>query len=180
MAIVTFAGGIDTTRNMLVTCMHKLATSPELQTAIRGRQERINAFIEEMLRLDGSVQGITRVAASDVALEGGSLLPRGANLIVSVGSANRDPEIWEDPDEFQMDRANINRHIAFGVGRHLCIGMHLARSELQIAIRLLLDRLSDIRLAIPESEVDWVPAPYFRQILNLPVKFSSATDRSEP
>ena len=180
MAVVTFAGGIDTTRNMLVTCMHKLAVSPELQTQIRGNPEKINQFVEEMLRLDGSVQGITRVATSELPQNDGTVVPVGANLIVSVGSANRDPEIWEHPDEFRLERDNLHRHIGFGIGRHLCIGMHLARSELQIAMRVLLDRLGDIRLAIPEGEIDWVPAPYFRQIVNLPIKFSPATKGSEP
>ena len=174
MAFTTFSGGNDTTINMLNNGMRKLAVSPQLQTELRGNGDKIDQFIEEMLRIDGSVQAVCREALADFEVAG-TLIPKGAKVILAVGSANRDAALWKDPEEFHLNRSEETRHIAFGYGRHVCIGMHLARRELQIAFRILLDRLHDIRLAVPEQQLEQLPMPFFRAIARLPLRFSKPT-----
>ena len=171
MAITTFAGGNDTTRNMLASCMHKLVLCPELQDELRGNNDRIEAFVEEMLRLESSVQGLPRVATCDIEIAGVTI-PNGSNIVLCPPAANRDPVRWPQADEFHLDRPDGNRHIAFGHGRHACFGIQLARRELQIAMRIFLDRLRDIRLANPDEPVRHLPVPFFREIANLSIRFT--------
>lgn len=172
MATATFIGGNETTMNMLTAGMRRLALSAELQDGLRGDAAKIDRFVEELLRFEGSVQGLLRVATRDVELHG-TLIPKGANVVLCVGAANRDEARWDDADAFRLDRPEGNRHLAFGYGRHACIGMQLARRELKIAFRVLLDRLREIRLAVPESEIVQLPLPFHRGVGNLPLRFSA-------
>lgn len=172
MALTAFSGGNDTTINMLNNGMRKLATTPELQALLRRDETQIERFIEEMLRVDGSVQGVCRVALEDMEVAG-TRIPKGAKLILCVGSANRDEARWKDAETFRLDREEETRHIAFGYGRHVCIGMHLARAELRIAFRALLRRLDNIELAIPAEQVAQLPMPFFRAIGQLPIRFTA-------
>jgi cytochrome P450 len=173
MLLTTFVGGNETTMNMLAMGMRKLATEPELQTELRRHPEKVAAFVEEMLRLEGSVQALLRVATKDLVIDAVSI-PKGANVVLCSGSANRDEGHWSDPATFRLDRKDGKRHLTFGYGRHSCIGMHLARRELIVAFTSLLARLRDIRLAVPACEVHQVPLPFHRAIERLPVKFESA------
>lgn len=170
MAFTAFSGGNDTTRNMMLSGIHKLATEPELQAELRDDPAKVSKFVEEILRLEGAVQGSPRVATRDVEIEG-TLIPKGASVILCYGSANRDDVRWSEAESFRLDRADGNRHVAFGYGRHTCIGMHLARRELQIAFRVLLCRLDNIQLVIPEEGIRRIPHPYFRGIENLPITY---------
>jgi cytochrome P450 len=174
MLLITFVGGNETTMNMLAMGMRKLAGEPELQSELRRHPDKVPAFVEEMLRLEGSVQALLRVATKDLLVDG-IAIPRGANVVLCSGSANRDETQWSDPDSFRLDRKGGKRHLTFGYGRHSCIGMHLARRELVVAFTTLLARLRDIRLAVPASEVHQVPLPFHRAIERLPVKFEIAT-----
>jgi len=170
MLLTTFVGGNETTMNMLAMGMRKLATDPSLQAQLRANTAAIQPFVEEMLRLEGSVQALLRVATRDIELEG-VVIPKGSNVVLCSGSANRDERHWSDAETFRLDRKDGNRHLTFGYGRHSCIGMHLARRELNIAFRALLKRLGNITLAVPASEIEQVPLPFHRAIASLPVRF---------
>jgi cytochrome P450 len=170
MMVVVFVGGNETTMNMLTAGLFKLATNPDLQDELRTKPELIPQFTEEMLRLEGSVQALLRVATRDVEVDG-TVIPAGANVILSTGSANRDESFWERADEFRLDRANGRRHMTFGHGCHVCIGMHLARRELNVAYRILLERLRNISLAVPANEIEQLPLPFHRAIARLPLRF---------
>jgi cytochrome P450 len=172
MAVTTFVGGNETTMNMLSAGLRKLATDPVLQAQLRADPELVPRFTEELLRMDGSVQALLRVATRDLELEGRHI-PQGANVVLCTGSANRDENRWSDPEQFRLDRADGRRHLTFGHGRHTCIGMHLARRELNIAFRSLIERLDDICLAIPEDAVEQVPLPFHRSIARLPLRFKA-------
>lgn len=115
---------------------------------------RLDQTIEEILRMTAPhpYLGRPRYALQDVEI-GGVTVARGDLLIVSEGAANRDPAVFEDPDMFNPDRTP-NGHIAFGRGPHHCIGQHLARLELRIVFRSLLQRFPDIRLAVDVTELD--------------------------
>ena len=173
LAVVAFVGGNETTLNMLTAGMRRLALSPELQKEIRGDETKIEKFVEELLRLEGSVQGLLRVAKCDIELAG-TVIPKGANVVLCGGAANRDDARWESPEELRLDRPEGHRHLTLGHGRHACVGMKLARRELKIAFRVLLDRLLDIRLSVPEDQIVQLPLPFHRGIANLPIKFKSA------
>jgi cytochrome P450 len=173
MTLTTFVGGNETTMNMLTAGLRKLANTPELQAELRREPHKVPLFTEELLRLEGSVQALLRVATCDVEIDN-VRIPKGANVVLCTGSANRDDAYWKDAAEFRLDRPNGRRHMTFGHGRHACIGMHLARQELNTAFRVLLERLNDIRLAIPDSAVEQVPLPFHRSVVALPLRFEAS------
>ena len=174
MLLTTFVGGNETTMNMLAMGMRRIATESELQAELRSHPDKIPAFVEEMLRLEGSVQALLRVATQDLVLHGVSI-PKGANVVLCTGSANRDESRWSDPSMFRLDRKDGMRHLTFGYGRHSCVGMHLARREIVVAFTALLSRLRNIRLSVPGSEIHQVPLPFHRAIERLPIEFEAAT-----
>jgi cytochrome P450 len=173
MLLITFVGGNETTMNMLAMGMRKLATEPALQQELRVHPDRIPQFVEEMLRLEGSVQALLRVATRDLEFAG-THIPKGANVVLCSGSANRDEQRFNDPDSFRLDRKNTPRHMTFGYGRHACIGMHLARRELNIAFAALLARCKDIQLAGSPAEIEQLPLPFHRAINRLPIRFQQS------
>jgi cytochrome P450 len=172
MLLTTFVGGNETTMNMLAMGMRKIATEPDLQSYLRRNPEKVPAFVEEMLRLEGSVQALLRVASTDLVIDGVTI-PKGANVVLSSGSANRDEAHWDDPAAFRLDRKDGKSHLTFGYGRHSCVGMHLARRELNVAFTVLLTRLHNIQLSAPVSDIQQIPLPFHRAIDRLPVRFKS-------
>lgn len=102
---------------------------------------------------------------------GGVTLPEGAHLLLLYASANDDENEFECPREFNMERTNFGRHMSFGGGVHRCAGAPLARMELKVAAREVIGRLDDIRLAIPEDEIEFNPTIAARQMMKLPVAF---------
>jgi cytochrome P450 len=153
--------------------VRRLARDPALQSRLRGEPALMPAFIDELLRLDGSVQALLRVATRDLEVDG-MLIPKGANVVLSVTSANRDEQRWADPDALQPDRSGGRRHLSFGQGPHSCVGVHLARRILQSAFETLLKRLDPIELAIDDSEVEQLPLPFHRAMARLPIRFRLA------
>ncbi|HKY91539.1 MAG TPA: cytochrome P450 [Nevskiaceae bacterium] len=172
MAVTTFVGGNETTMNMLTAGVRKLAVERELQARLRADLELVPRFTEEMLRLEGSVQGLLRVATRDVTLDGVTI-PKGADVVLCSGSANRDEQRWPEADQFRLDRGDGRRHLTFGHGRHTCIGLHLARRELNVAFRTLLERSEDLSLAVPPESIEQVPLPFHRAIARLPLRFTA-------
>lgn len=170
MAITIFIGGVDTTANTLVSMINYLCEHPELQDELRGDEAKISAFVEEILRLHGPVQAIARRAKTKFSF-GGEQIGAGADIMLCLGAANRDETYWSEPDAVKLDRPNGRQHLSFGSGRHVCVGMHLARQELQIALRLILDRVENIRLSDPENPPQYLPLPIFRGIATLPIRF---------
>jgi cytochrome P450 len=115
--------------------------------------------VEETLRWETSITLVHRVATRDAAV-GGCPVAAGSSLLLLTGSANRDEARWEDPDQWSLDRPE-RPHLAFGWGRHLCLGMHLARLELRVGIETLLARLPGLRLD-PEAEPPRIVGTAFR------------------
>jgi cytochrome P450 len=90
-------------------------------------------------------------------------------VIVVLGSADRDPARFEDPDTLDVTRVRDTKHLAFGRGSHYCLGAPLARLEAEVALRALLRRLPGLALAVPAEELEWRPVPLFRSLTALPV-----------
>jgi cytochrome P450 len=158
---------------MLSSGIYRLATNPDLQQRLRKEPEKISNFVEELLRLDGSVQVLPRVATQDTEF-GGKVIPAGCPVILATGAANRDPDQFPDPDTFDLDRPNARTHLTFGSGKHVCVGMHVARVELRVAFRILLERLGNIRLQDPNMAWPYLPLPFYHAIAELPIEFDVA------
>lgn len=173
LTLTTFVGGNDTTIGMLTSGVRRMACDTELQATLRNDLDLLPRFIEELLRTEGSVKALLRVARHDMEIEG-VFIPKGANVVLCTESANRDEARWEDPDTFKLDRSDARRHLSFGHGIHACIGMHLARRELRVAFHRMLEHWSNIELAVPESEVEMLPLPFHRGYAGLPIRVSSA------
>ncbi|WP_417620308.1 cytochrome P450 [Parasphingorhabdus sp.] len=146
--------GNETTATMLATTTYLMLKDPELKARLMADNGLIPGFVEEALRFHTPVPHMFRVAKEDVCI-GDFNIPKGAVLQISYMSGNRDATQWEDPEAFRIGRKGARNHLAFGRGIHFCVGNLLARGELRIAIRRLLERLENLRFA-PSA-----PAPQF-------------------
>ena len=132
-----------------------------------AQPELIENAVEESLRIDSPVHGLFRTNDKPVCMQGVDI-PENSKVLALFGSANLDPEAWENPDEFSIDRdmVQLRKHFAFGVGIHYCLGAPLARMEAQLAVRELLTRLSNLR---PNGERELVKASVLKGYETLPV-----------
>jgi cytochrome P450 len=145
--------GTETTTKLLGNAVLLLTRNVDLQVSLRANKELIPQFVEEMLRYDSSLQRRSRTTTRDTQI-GGLPVPKGARIQLLVGSANRDPEKFSEPDQFQVGR-KLNRHLAFGSGPHFCLGAHLARLEAAIAIETMIERMPQFVLARPDAPTDF-------------------------
>ncbi|MEN3976405.1 cytochrome P450 [Emcibacter sp. SYSU 3D8] len=157
-------GGYETVQSALAHGMWQLVRHPELQQRLRGDAGGIRKFCEEVIRMESPVQSLMRRATCDVEL-GGVLIPENSLILARYGAANRDPEKFACPHQFDVDRPNVGAHLAYGSGIHFCVGATLARLEMNVAFTALLDRLTHVELAGD------LPNPVHRQSLHwLPMK----------
>ena len=136
--------GAETTFRVMGNCLVALLTHPEVLARVRRDPSLVPRAVEETLRWETSITMVNRVATRDARV-GGCPVAAGASLLLLIGSANRDEARWDRPDEWDPGRPEQS-HLAFGWGRHLCLGMHLARLELRVGIATLLERLPHLRL----------------------------------
>jgi cytochrome P450 PksS len=169
MVVLLIIAGHETTVSLIGNAVLALLEHQDQRGELLGGDpERMSHAIEELLRYDSPVERtLNRWAATDVEL-GGQTIRRGEGVIVILGSANRDPSRFADPDTLDFARADV-KHIAFGRGSHYCLGAPLARLEAEVALTTLLRRLPGLRLAVPVEELTWRPVPLFRSLGSLPV-----------
>lgn len=168
MCFLLLVAGHETTVNLIGNGVLALLENPEQMQRLRDEPALIPSAVEEMLRYSSPLQLATeRYATADVKV-GEVTIPRGALVYVVLSSANRDEKAFSCPAEFQLDR-QPNRHLAFGHGIHYCLGAPLARLEGQIAIRLLLERFSEIHLSRGTGELRWRRGLVLRGVESLPV-----------
>jgi cytochrome P450 len=160
--------GAETTYRSSSNLLFGLLSNPEQLAALRADRSLMRAAIEEGLRWEPPLTGIARSCTRDKVVDGVTI-PAGSVVGVSMGSANRDPKRWPDPDRFDI-RRDAKQHMAFAFGPHTCLGMHLARMETTVALNALFDRLPDLRLDPAESDVH-VSGLTFRAPQRLPVVF---------
>ena len=141
--LLLLAAGFETTVNLLGNGTKALLAHPEQVALLRDEPERLPDAVEEMLRYDAPVQLTARLAARDAEVAGVTV-PRGAAVITLLGGANRDPEVFERPGEFDVTRPNARQHLAFAVGVHHCLGAALARLEGEVGFAALLDAFPDL------------------------------------
>jgi len=144
-AVLLFAGH-DSVQQMVGYCLYALLAHPEQQAALRERPELIDGAVEEMLRyLPLNPLGVPRVCVEDVELHGHTI-KAGDNVIPLYSTANRDPQVFDEPDIFDVTR-RPDHHLAFGYGIHKCPGQYLARVLIKVAAQRLFTRFPDVRLA---------------------------------
>lgn len=143
VATLLFAGGQGTAARFLTNAIRLLAERPELQEQLRSQRGRIPQLIEEMLRFNSPVKVHFRMARVSTKLAGVDI-PAGSTLVILLGAAGRDPQRFACPAEFDINRANVREHLAFGRGVHSCPGGPLVRAEGRITVECMLDRLADI------------------------------------
>jgi cytochrome P450 len=166
--------GNETTTTAIGNGMLTLARDPDLVArlyAARDDDRTFSRFGEEVLRLESPVQGLPRITTEDVELAG-TIIPKGALVMLGYGSANRDDAKFACPEQFDFERKNVGHHLAFGGGIHRCIGAMLARMEIKVAAQQMVRRMTDLQLAVPESEVTYAPSMVVRALVNLPLTFS--------
>jgi cytochrome P450 len=161
--------GQETTSNLISNAILCLSEHPDQCAALQAQPELWPAAIEEVLRYRSAVQWLFRATTCDVPMHG-QVIPAGKLVLPIVGSANRDPRIFADPERFDITR-NPNPHIAFGHGIHFCLGAPLARLEARVALPDLIARLKELEIAGNEP---WTPrdALHVHGPARLPVRFA--------
>lgn len=166
-------GGFETTTSALNHGMWLLARRPDVQERVRNDLALVPAFIEEVLRYESPVQGLTRRATQDVELDG-VVIPEDAMVMIRYAAANRDASVFDRADDFDLDREKSPQHLAFGVGPHFCVGAALARQELGSAFTQWLQRTTTIELARPLDGPVHQPSFILFPMKELPLRFDPA------
>jgi len=160
--------GVETTYRSTGNLLFSLLSRPGQLDAVCADRSLVPQAIDEALRFETPLLNITRLATRDTVLSGVDI-PAGSTILVMLAAANRDETRWPDPDGFDIFR-EPRLHISFGQGPHICIGMHLARVEMRLALNLLLDRLPGMRLD-PDGNDPHIRGQVFRSPTSLPVLF---------
>jgi len=134
---------------------------------LRAEPDLIRTALEEVMRYESPVMTTSRVATEDMELHG-QQIGKGDNVNLMIAAANRDPDQFDDPDRYIIDR-RPNRHLTFAHGPHFCLGSALARNVAQIAVLSTVQRCDNLRLV--SDEVQWAPGFAFRHAKTLPVTF---------
>jgi cytochrome P450 len=167
--------GNETTTNLIGNGVHALLENPGEWRKLLGTPELIPNAVEEMLRYDSPVLGVSRSAVQDVSV-GGEVIPAGATVFAFLGAANRDPRRYPDPDRFDVTR-DATGQVAFGHGIHFCLGASLARLEAKVVFEELCARMPDLSYPKGRPErITWVEAALFRGPKSLRLRFGSAPE----
>ncbi|MER7701525.1 cytochrome P450 [Kitasatospora sp. NPDC097605] len=172
--------GYETTGNSFGMCVLLLLRHPALAASLREHPGRIPAAVEEMLRFSSlnNTGGAPHLVTEDTEL-GGCPVAAGRIVVPLTDAANRDPAVFTDPDAFDPDRPDAASHLAFGHGRHLCLGAELARAELRIGLGALLRRFAELELAVPEEALEWRRTMFINGVRRLPVRWTTAERTAE-
>ena len=164
--------GNETTTKLLTNLMHHLAVEDGLEERLRDDASLIDNFIEEGLRFEAPVGGLFRMAKQDTTV-GETELREGDHIWLIFAAANRDPEMFSQPDTFSVDRENARDHLAFGHGEHFCIGAMLARLEARIAVEQILERMKNIRLIEGRNNFEYEDTFVLRGLKELHIAFDA-------
>ncbi|WP_161787480.1 cytochrome P450 [Endozoicomonas numazuensis] len=164
--------GSDSSATSMGNAVKLLIENPDVQQQLRDDPEKITAFVEEVFRLETAFQGHFRWTKKDTEIQG-VRLPKESRIFLMWASGNRDERFWDDPDLINLERKNGKKHLTFGHGIHACIGRELARMEIIMAIRMLLERTENLSQA---GETPFVASMFAHTLLRLPI---SVTLKSE-
>nr|WP_323847482.1 cytochrome P450 [Allosaccharopolyspora coralli] len=176
LCVGILVAGHETTGSQISNFVYLLLQHPELLAQLQSDLDLVPSAVEELLRHVplGASSVFPRYATEDVDI-GGVTVGAGDPVLVSLPAANRDRSVFSESETLLLDRHD-NPHVTFGHGPHHCLGAHLARVELQVAVRTLLERLPGLRLAVPEPKVRWKTGLLVRGPLELPLDWDSGRD----
>lgn len=149
-----FLAGGETTANAIAGGMKILIERPDLADEIREDDAKLDAFVEETLRIMAPATVMFRRVTEDMEI-GGVAIPEGSIIETRFGAANLDPSVFPDPETLDLDRPNMSKHLTFGAGIHMCIGNQLARGEMRIAFKQLVTRMKNFRASRGEGSYDY-------------------------
>ncbi|MEO0935892.1 MAG: cytochrome P450, partial [Cyanobacteria bacterium J06641_2] len=155
MVFLLIIAGYETTVYLILNSVLTLLQHPDQLARLRSEPELINSAVEEILRYRGPVQGTKPAYALEDVTIHGVKIPKGAAVFPLLGAANHDPDVFENPQMFDITRSP-NKHLGFGSGIHTCLGAPLARMETRIAINNLIKRNPNLRLAVDASELELI------------------------
>ena len=156
LAVAVLMAGTDTTRNQLACALALFTESPAQWSLLAERPELAPRAVEEVMRYLGAVRGTVRVTPEDVVFRD-VLFPKGTLVSVSLAGANRDPDVYDEPDTFDITAERTTQQMTFGSGIHHCMGAALARAELQEALVLLARRMPDLAV---DGPIEWKPPTF--------------------
>jgi cytochrome P450 len=174
------SAGYETTVNLLANGLLSLLEHPEALTAAiaAGGRKETQAMVEELLRFDSPVSAITYRFARKPITIAGATIAAGDHVAIALPTANHDTSVIGCPATLDIARTP-NPHLSFGKATHFCLGAPLARLEGEVALRRTLDRLQDLRLACPGSQLQWLNSITVHRLLSLPVIFTPGVRASE-
>jgi cytochrome P450 len=167
-ALLLLIAGFETTVNLIGNGTVALLGDRDQWRRLHEEPPLVPAAVEELLRYDSPVQLTSRTATDDVEVDG-TLIPKGASVVVVIGGANRDPDVFDQPDRLRIDRPDVSQHLAFSLGIHHCLGAVLARLEGRIAVEELTRRYPNLQLAGPPTRR---PLLVLRGFESVPVRAS--------
>jgi cytochrome P450 PksS len=170
MSFLLLTAGHETSVNLITNGVLNLLRSPTIWRRLCTDLSLAGAVTEEILRFESPLEFATpRYAAADMIVDGQKIC-RGDLVFVGIGTANRDPLVFNDPNTFNIDRKNNARQIAFGQGIHACPGAHLARLEGETVFALLANHMPNLELATCPNELEWIPGIVMRGLVALHVR----------
>src|SRR5215469_2874617 len=167
IAGAVLTAGTDTTRNQLAAAVQVFCDHPDQWALLAAQPDLAPRAVEEVMRHTPIVLGTQRIAAEDVEVAG-LVIPAGTSIVASTAAANRDPSVYPDPDRFDITREAAEPMLTFGGGIHYCLGVHLAKAELAVALTTLAARMPGIRRTGPAP---WKPLFGISGPITLPVQF---------
>ncbi len=159
--------GLDTTRNSIAGGLLELIRNRDQMQRLRDHRSLMKTAVEEILRWTSPITHSMRTAIKDTEI-GGRKIKAGDWVVVWNASANRDENVFVNPDKFDIAR-DPNEHFAFAYGEHFCLGAHLARLEIRLIFEEILDRMPDVEL---DGEVEWVASNLLHGLKRMPIKFT--------
>lgn len=166
MMCVLFTGGVPTISAMSSSAIHYLAQYPEIAERIRQDESLVKPFCEETFRLDAPVTMVMRFSTRETQV-GDKIIAKGMPVYTMISVANRDPDVYENPLQFNIDRKNM-RHLAFGTGTHVCVGNSIARMVIPKLVAQVAKRFSGLHLN-PDKISEWDTSPRSRHRGTAPV-----------
>jgi len=165
--------GNDTTASAISNLFFLLGTRPDVATLLQQSVDDdrlLNRFVEELLRLEPPTRALSRATTKEVTVNG-TVIPEGAHMLLVYGSGNDDEDTFPNPRDFDVERKNFTKHVAFGGGPHKCVGLALARMEIKVVAREVARRFTNVKLAIKPEDIRYHPTVATRTILSLPITF---------
>jgi cytochrome P450 len=170
LIVAIFGAGHAPGIALIALTLLTLLEFPDEMKRLRENPQLLPGCVEEGLRFVTPTTAPNPLAALEDIELGGKTIRKGDAVTVILAAANRDPAVFAEPERFDISRSP-NRHLAFSLGEHYCLGTMLSRETAQCALGSLVMRLDDLKLGCDKSELEWVPHDRFRVLEKLPVRF---------